>query len=84
MSPCRGRGAPHDGSDLLKGQGEYVVQHEREALSGSQRFEYHEQRTPVLLESLRQPFVFVHRSHFLDAFRHSSDERNLTDVTRRS
>jgi len=28
-------------------------------------------------------FVFVHRSHFLDAFRHSSDERNPANVTRR-
>jgi hypothetical protein len=28
-----------------------------------------------------QPVVFVHRSHSLGSFRHSSDERNPTDVT---
>jgi hypothetical protein len=37
---------------------------------------------PVGLESLRQPFVFVHRPHSLVAFRHGSDERNPADVTR--
>jgi len=42
--PCRGRGAPHDGSDLVERHGEHVVQHDREPLDGSQRFEYHEQR----------------------------------------
>ena len=42
--PCRGRGAPHDGRDLVEGHGEHVVQHEREPLGGSQRFEHHEQR----------------------------------------
>jgi hypothetical protein len=40
---------------------------------------------PVFLESFRQPFVFGHLSHSLDAFRHNnSDERNPADVTRRS
>src|SRR2546427_482911 len=38
------RGAPHDGSDLVEGQVEHVVQHERDPLGGSQRLEYHEQR----------------------------------------
>jgi hypothetical protein len=33
------------------------------------------------LELFRQPFVFVHRSHSFVVFRHSSDERNTTDVT---
>jgi len=33
------------------------------------------------LKLLRQPFVFVHRSHSLVSFRHSNDERNLTGVT---
>ncbi len=42
------------------------------------------QVAPVGLESLRQPVMFVHRSHSLDAFRHSIDERNPSDVTRRS
>ena len=42
--PCRGRRAPHDGSDLLKRHREHVVQHERESLGGSERFEYHQQR----------------------------------------
>src|SRR6266566_4072620 len=42
--PCRGLRAPHDGSDLVEGHGEEVVQHEREALSGRKRVEYHEQR----------------------------------------
>jgi len=42
--PCRGRGAPHDGSDLVEGHGEHVVQDEGEPLGGSQRFEHHEQR----------------------------------------
>ena len=42
--PCRGRRAPHDGSDLIEGHGEHIVQHEREPLGGSQRFEHHEQR----------------------------------------
>jgi len=37
----------------------------------------------VLLESLCQPILFVHRSHLLVAFRHCSDERNPADVTRR-
>jgi hypothetical protein len=35
---------PHDGSDLVEGDGEHVVQHEREPLGGSQHFEYHQQR----------------------------------------
>jgi hypothetical protein len=41
--PCRGRGAAHDGSDLVEGNGERIVQHEREALGGIQGAEYHEQ-----------------------------------------
>ena len=32
--PCCARGAPHDGSDLLEGHGEHVVQHEREPPAG--------------------------------------------------
>jgi hypothetical protein len=35
----------------------------------------------VLLESLRQPVVFVRRSHFLVAVRHISDRRNRARVT---
>lgn len=35
----------------------------------------------VGFESLRQPFVVVHRSHSLFAFRHSSDVRNRAGVT---
>ena len=42
--PRRGRGAPHDGSDLLEGHGEHVVQHERDPLAGGQRVQDHEQR----------------------------------------
>ena len=38
----------------------------------------------VGLEPLRQPVVFVHRSHSSVAFRHSSDGRNPADVTARS
>lgn len=34
--PCRGRGASHDGRDLVKGHVEQVVQHERNPLGGSQ------------------------------------------------
>ena len=41
------------------------------------------QVTSVLLESLCQPILFVHRSHLLVVFRHCSDERNPADVTRR-
>jgi len=37
----------------------------------------------VGLEPLRQPLVFVHRSHSLVALRHSGGERNPADVTRR-
>jgi hypothetical protein len=33
---------------------------------------------PLLLKSFREPFVFVHLSHFLDAFRHNS----MTSETR--
>ena len=40
----RGRRAPHDGSDLVEGNGEDVVQHEREPLGGSQSVEHQEQR----------------------------------------
>jgi len=32
--PCRDRGTPHDGSDLLEGHREHVVQHERQPLGG--------------------------------------------------
>src|SRR5215211_3751066 len=42
LSCCR-RGAFNDGSDLLKGYGKHVVQHEREPLGGSQRLKHHEQ-----------------------------------------
>ena len=42
--PCRGRGASHDRSDLVERQVEQVVQHERDPLGGSQRFEHNEQR----------------------------------------
>lgn len=35
--PCRGRGAPHDESNLVEGHSEEVVQHERQALGGIQR-----------------------------------------------
>src|SRR6266568_7321515 len=41
--PCRGRGAPHDGCNLVERYGEEVVQHERETLGGIQGVEYHEQ-----------------------------------------
>src|SRR6266566_4415881 len=40
---CRGRGASHNGSDLVERYGEEVVQHERETLGGIQGVEYHEQ-----------------------------------------
>jgi hypothetical protein len=42
--PCRGRGAAHDGGDLVEGHGAHVVQHEREPLGGGQRVEDHQQR----------------------------------------
>jgi len=42
--PCRGRGAAHDGGDLVERQAEHVVQHERDALGGGQRSQHHEQR----------------------------------------
>src|SRR6266567_70976 len=38
--PCRGRGAPHDGCNLVERYGEEVVQHERETLGGIQGVEY--------------------------------------------
>jgi hypothetical protein len=41
--PCCGRGAPYDGSNLVEGHGEQVVQHECEALGGLQCVEDHEQ-----------------------------------------
>jgi EmrB/QacA subfamily drug resistance transporter len=37
---------------------------------------------PVGLESLRQVFALIHRSHPFVAFRHSSDESNASDVTK--
>ena len=42
--PCSGPRAPHNGSDLVEGYGEHVVQHERESLGGSQPFEHHQHR----------------------------------------
>ncbi len=36
--------APHDGSDLVEGHGEHVVQHEGEPLGGSQGLQHHQQR----------------------------------------
>jgi hypothetical protein len=42
--PCRSGGAPHNGSDLVKGDVEHVVQHERDPFGGSQCFEHHQQR----------------------------------------
>jgi len=36
-------GSEHDGSDLVEGDGEHIVQHERDPLGGSQRLEHHEQ-----------------------------------------
>jgi len=39
---------------------------------------------PLLLESLRQPVVFVRRSHSSIAFRHRIDEPNTLNVTRRT
>ena len=36
----------------------------------------------VLFESLGQIIAFVHRSHFLVAFRHSTDGRTVNNVTR--
>ena len=42
--PGRGRGAIHDGRDLLEGHGEHVVQHEGEPFGRGQRVEDHEQR----------------------------------------
>jgi hypothetical protein len=47
-------GAHHDGSNLVKGHGEHVVQHEGERLGGSQRFEYHER--PLSHSGLRIGF----------------------------
>jgi hypothetical protein len=51
--PCRGRGASHDGDDLVEGQVEHIVQHERDPLGGTQRFEYHEQRETDRVGELR-------------------------------
>ena len=42
--PRRGRGAAHDGSDLVEGHGEHVMQHKGEPLGGSQGLEHHQQR----------------------------------------
>src|SRR2546425_4045999 len=36
---------------------------------------------PVMLEPLRQPVLFAHRSPFLDSAHHLYDESNLADVT---
>ena len=36
--------APHDGSDLIEGHGEHVVQHEGQPLGGSQGLQHHQQR----------------------------------------
>src|SRR6266704_4236946 len=41
--PCRGRGAPHDGCNLVERYSKEVVKHEREALGGIQGVEYHKQ-----------------------------------------
>src|SRR5665811_2324526 len=49
--PCRGRGALHDERDLVKRYREHVVQHEGEALGGSQRFKHHQHR---LADRVRQ------------------------------
>jgi hypothetical protein len=38
----RGRGAPHDRGDLVEGNGEHIVQHEREPLGGVQRVQHDE------------------------------------------
>jgi hypothetical protein len=35
----------------------------------------------VGFELFRQTFVLIHRSHLLVAFRHSTDEGDLADVT---
>jgi hypothetical protein len=42
--PNRGRRAPEDGSDLVEGHGEHVVQHEGDPLGRSQRVEDHQER----------------------------------------
>jgi hypothetical protein len=42
--PRRRRGTLDDGRDLVEGDGEQVVQHEREPLGGRQRVEHYEQR----------------------------------------
>src|SRR6266571_3511300 len=42
--PCCSRGALHYSRNLVEGHGKDVVQHEREALGGSQGIEDHEQR----------------------------------------
>ena len=41
---CRARGTPDDGPDLVEGQVEHVVQHERDPLGGGQRLQDHQQR----------------------------------------
>jgi hypothetical protein len=40
--PCRGRGAAHEGSDLIERHGEHVVQHEREPFGGIEGVEDHQ------------------------------------------
>jgi hypothetical protein len=42
--PCRGRGASHDGDDLVEGQVEHIVQHERDPLGGRQGVQHHQHR----------------------------------------
>ena len=42
--PCCGWGALHDFRNLVEGDAEEIVQHEREALGGIQGVEDHEQR----------------------------------------
>ena len=37
------RGAPNDRSDLIEGQIEHIVQHERDPLGGREGFEHDEQ-----------------------------------------
>jgi hypothetical protein len=44
--PGRGWGPPDQRGDLLERQVEHIVQHEGEALGGTQRFKHHEQREP--------------------------------------
>jgi hypothetical protein len=45
-----------DGSDLVEGDCEQVVQHEREPLGGRQRVQHHEQRGAHRVGQHRLPF----------------------------